>query len=252
MEFVIKDVMLFRASVEGLKDFLPIASLLVSNEGIRICGLDASHVGLVDYFLAAADCTKANIGMPFKIDVHTKVLSLILAPISTGDSVTLIYKNDKFVVECFNAKMSKKAVYEVSTLDVDTDRVEIPEVEYSAVVSIKTADLLNVVKEVSQFGDTIKMRLDADGLHMSAFGDYGTVNQTLENTEDRDMDLNNDNESVEVRYSSKYINTMIKAGSPISQYMKMEFDPSVPLRLSFKFGSASHFITYLAPKTDEV
>ena len=251
MEFVIKDVMLFRASVEGLKDFLPIASLLVSNEGIRICGLDASHVGIVDYFLAAADCTKANIGMPFKIDVHTKVLSLILAPISTGDSVTLIYKNDKFVVECFNAKMSKKAVYEVPTLDVDTDRVEIPEVEYSAVVSIKTADLLNVVKEVSQFGDTIKMRLDADGLHMSAFGDYGTVNQTLENTEDRDMDLNNDNESVEVRYSSKYINTMIKAGSPISQYMKMEFDPSVPLRLSFKFGSASHFITYLAPKADE-
>jgi len=252
MEFVIKDVMLFRASVDGLKDFLPIASLHISADGIRICGLDASHVGLIDYFLAAADCTKTKVSNPFKIDVHTKVLSLVLAPITAGDSITLIYKDDKFVVECFNSKMSKKALYEVPTLDVDTDQVEIPEVEYSAVVSIKTADMLNVVKEVSQFGDTIKMRLDADGLHLSAFGDYGTVNQTLENTEDRDMDLNNDNESVEVRYSSKYINSMIKAGSPISQYMKVEFDPSVPLRLSFKFGSASHFITYLAPKADEV
>lgn len=249
MEFIIKDVMLFRASVEGLKDFLPIASLLISSEGIRIRGLDASHVGLVDYFLSAADCIKADVKNRFKIDVSMKVLSMILAPISAGDSVSLIYKNDKFIIECINVKMSKKAVYNVPTLDVDMDSSEIPDVEYAATVQLKTVDLYTVVKEVSQFGDFIKMRLDEDGLHMSTFGDFGEVKQTLENTDSRDMAL--EGEFVQVKYSSKYVNMMIKSGSLLSVNTKMEFDPNIPLRLSFNFGNSSHFITYLAPKVDD-
>lgn len=250
MEFVLNDVMLFRASVEGLKEFLPIASLHISSDGISIKGIDASHVGYVDYFLSAADCAKAVVKSRFKLDVNMKVLSMILTPISAGDSITLLYKDDKFIVECYNVKMSKKAVYNVPTLDVDMDQTEIPEVDYAAVVRLKTADLYTVAKEVSQFGDVIKMCLNSDGLHLSTFGDYGEVTQTLEKIDGRSMSLEGD--SVEVKYSSKYINMMIKSGLQLSPFTKMEFDPNIPLRLSFNFGNSSHFITYLAPRVDDI
>jgi proliferating cell nuclear antigen PCNA len=250
MEFVPKDVSLFRSSVEALKEFLPIASLRCSTDGIRISGMDASHVGFVDYLLAADDCTKAVVGRPLIISVSMAVLARVLSPVGSGDSVTLMYKADKFIVECYNVKMSKKAVYDVPTLEILDDTNEIPSMDYSANVTLKTADILTVVKEIAHFGDTLTLLLNEDGLHLSTVGDSGSVKQTLENTEDREMELGGD--FVEARFGTKYVSMIIKGGSPLSSVTQLEFDPAAPLRATFRFGTASHFIAYLAPKiTDE-
>jgi len=249
MEFVPKDVVLFRSSVDALKEFLPIASLRVGADGIRISGMDSSHVGFVDYLLSATDCTTATVAYPMVISVSMPVLFRVLSPVTAGDSVKLIYKNDKFIVECYNTKMSKRAIYDVPTLDVDEDVPELPTMNYGADVKIKTTDILTVVKEMSHFGDTLGVLLDEDGLHLSTIGDSGTVKQTLENTDDREMELTEDN--VEARYAMKYIGMIMKGGAALSAVTQFEFDPSNPLRATFRFGSGSHFIAYLAPKLVE-
>ena len=249
MEFVPKDVSLFRSSVEALKEFLPIASLRCSADGIRISGMDASHVGFVNYFLSAADCSKAVVGRPLVISVNMAVLARVVAPLGTGDSITLIYKADKFIVECYNTKMSKKAVYDVPTLDVDEDTPELPAMTYAANVSLKTIDILTVVKEIAHFGENLGMVLNEEGLHLSTVGDNGAVKQTLENTEDREMELTGD--SVEARFGTKYVAMIIKGGASLSATTQLEFDPSCPLRATFRFGTGSHFIAYLAPKVTD-
>ena len=213
MEFVPKDVVLFRSSVEALKEFLPIASLRIGADGIRISGMDASHVGFVDYLLAAADCTKAVVEHSLVIGVSMPVLARVMSPIGAGDSVTLIYKADKFIVECYNVKMSKKAVYDVPTLDIDGDAAELPAMNYAANVSLKTVDILSVVKDISHFGENLTLIMNEDGLHLSTLGDSGAVKQTLENTEDREMELTGD--SVEARFGMKYVGMIIKGGAPL-------------------------------------
>ena len=249
MEFVPKDVSLFRSSVEALKEFLPIASLRVDFDGIRISGMDVSHVGFVDYLLSAADCTKSVVERPLIISVNMTVLARVLAPVGTGDSVVLSYKADKFIVECYNVKMSKKAVYDVPTLDVDGDVAELPAMTYAANVSLKTTDIFAVVKEIAHFGETLGIMLDEDGLHLSTTGDSGAVKQTLENTEDREMELTDD--SVAARFGTKYVAMIIKGGAALSPVTQLEFDPANPLRATFRFGSGSHFIAYLAPKVND-
>jgi proliferating cell nuclear antigen PCNA len=249
MEIVPKDVSLFRSSVEALKEFLPIASLRISNDGIRIGGMDASHVGYVDYLLSSADCTKAVIETSMIIGVNMVTFAKVLSPLGTGDSVKLMYKDDKFIIECYNTKMSKKAVYDVPTLDIDGDAPEMPPVEYAANVTLKTVDIHVVIKEINHFGDTLTMLLNPDGLHISTSGDSGRVTQTLENTEDREMELTS--ESVEARYASKYVTMILKGGAPLSPVTQVEFESSQPLRVTFRFGTNSHFISYLAPKIEE-
>jgi hypothetical protein len=142
--------------------------------------------------------------------------------------------------------MSKKAVYDVPTLDVDSDSAELPVMTYAANVTLKTADILAVVKEIAHFGDTLGVVLDENGLHLSTTGDSGTVKQTLENTEDREMELTGD--SVEARFGTKYVAMIIKGGAALSATTQLEFDPTNPLRATFRFGGSSHFIAYLAPK----
>lgn len=251
MEIVPADSGLFRASIEALKDFLPTAQLRLSAEGIRIDGMDVSHVGFVDYFLAAADCTVLKIPGPTSFGINMTTLARVLANVGNGDKVTLGTNKlrDKLVVSYMNARASKKAVYEVPILDIDMDAMELPDLVYSADVRAKTSDICVAVKEVANFGDAIKLRLDEEGFHISASGDIGSVSQTLENTDDREMELTSD--AAEALFAAKYLVGIMKGGGALSTATQLEFDAAQPLRATFRFGGASHFIAYLAPKVTE-
>jgi proliferating cell nuclear antigen PCNA len=249
MELSPADPKLFCAAIDALKEYLPQAQLCISTEGLRIRGMDVSHVGFVDYFLAAEDCATLTVASPVTLGVNLGVLARVLS--SVGDAaVTLSQKKEMFVISYSNAKAAKKAVYEISTLDIDMDSLELPtDLTYAANVCAKTADVLSVVKEVGQFGEAMTLCLDGDGFHLSATGDFGSAKQTLENTEGRDMELTED--SVTVRFGAKYVMGILKGGAALSPNLQMEFDTTQPMRASFRFGHGSHFVAYLAPKVSD-
>lgn len=246
MEIIPADSSTFRSSIEALRDFLPQAQLRISEEGIHIRGMDASHVGFVDYFLSKSDCTSLKVPSPSVIGLNTAIFAKTLSSVASGDKVSLSIDNDKFVITYTNEKINKKAVYTIPTLDITDDVFSLPEITYAACIQLKTCDIATVIKEVAHFGDEMKLRLDEEGFHVSSEGDGGKVLQTLENTEDREMNLTDD--FVESSFGTKYISTIIKSGQPLSTTTQIEFDGGQPLRMTFKFGKASHFISYLAPK----
>ena len=246
MEFTIKDAALFRIAVDGLKEFLPQATLRVSTDGVRINGMDKSHVGFVDYFLSAADMNDVKVAAPVIVGVDMGTLARVLSAVGAGDQVQVAMKRgaDKINVSYTNAKANKKALFTIPLLTIDEEPIALPNLMYAAKVSAKTTDVYTVIKEVAPFGDTITLALDDDGFHISAHGDIGSAKQTLESTDDRDMELTEDN--VTSTFGTKYLLTIMKCCSGLSAATTLEFD-NQPLRATFKFGS-SHFIAYLAPK----
>ena len=246
MEIVPSDSALFRSSMEALKEFLPQVQMRISAEGLRINGMDVSHVGFVDYFLSKDDCAVLKVPSPCVLGVNSVLLCKTLASVGAGDRVTLSVKQDKLVISYKNEKMMKKASYEISTLDITEDSVKLPDLVYEASVFAKTSDILGVIKEVGGFGDTLKLRLDEDGFHVSAEGDGGAARQTLENTDERDMSLGSD--FIEASFGTKYLTTIMKSGAPLSTSTRLEFDGTQPLRASFLFGKESRFMAFLAPK----
>jgi proliferating cell nuclear antigen PCNA len=252
MEFIPTDSALFRACIDGLKEFLPNAQIHANAEGLRIRGMDVSHVGFIDYFLSVKDCVELKVSADSTIvGMNLSVLSRALASVGTGDSVSVKSAGDKLNVSYANTRASKKAEYSVPTLDCDQDVMEIPEFTYAATVRSRTADIAAVVKEVAHFGDTVELCLDEDGFHVSVNGDIGAVKQTLENTEDRDMEMTED--SVTSKFAIKYLMNIMKSGTPLASTMTLEFGQAgaQPLRASFRFGNESYFVAYLAAKIDD-
>lgn len=248
MEIVPQNASLFRAAMDGLKEFMPQVQLQITSDGVRVSGMDVSHVGFLDYRLSATDCESLRVPAPQHIGIYSATLSRTLAPISSGDRVTLSTdkSNEKLIVSYTNDKINKRVVYEMNTLDIMDETHELPDLSYPASVVLKTADFASVVKEVSAFGDAIALKLDEHGFHVSSKGDSGHVTQTLENTEDRAMELSED--SVEAAFGAKYLLNIMKAGAPLTSTMKIEFDTAQPMRATFEFGNGSHLIVYLAPK----
>jgi proliferating cell nuclear antigen PCNA len=248
MELVPSNAVLFKTAMEALKEFLPQLQMYISKDSLSISGMDASHVGFVDYKLAATDCTTLKVNEPMQIGMHSVILTRALA---ACDSVHLTTnKNkEKLVLTTVSEKQGKKAVFEMPTLDIDDGTPELPAMSYNATVELKTADLASVIKEVATFGDTVNLTLDEGGLHIRSSGDSGSVVQTLENTDDRTMELGAD--SVSASFGAKHLQQIMKGGGGLASTVRVEFDPAQPLRVTFKIGTGSHFIAYLAPKVAE-
>lgn len=249
MEFVPANPALFKTAMEALKEFLPQLQINVSDAGLSVCGMDASHVGFVDYKLAAGDCSTLVVKEHMQLGIHTAVLTRALAACESVH-VTTSKNKEKLVLTTISEKQGKKAVFEMPTLDIDDVTPELPDISYNATVELKTADFASVVKEVATFGDSVTLTLDEGGLHIRSSGDSGSVVQTLENTDDRTMELGVD--SVSASFGAKHLLQIMKGGGGLASIVRVEFDPAQPLRVTFKFGADSHFIAYLAPKiTDE-
>ncbi len=253
MEFTPADSGLFRAAMEALKDFLPTATLRVTRAGLRVNGLDASHIGFVDYFLAAADMSASKIPThETTIGLNIALFCRVLSNVGSGDVLTIRLAEGgvKLVVDYTNERASKRGHYELMTLEISEDALAIPELVHDADVILKTADMLSTIREVSAFGDVLELCLNEDGFDISAVGDAGVAKQTLENTEDREMALRS-GDVVSAKYAAKFMQGLIKGGAPLSSTMRLEFDAVRPMRVSFKFGQGSHFVGYLAPRVDD-
>ena len=247
MELIPADSTLFRSSIEAIKEFLPQAQFRISETGLHINGMDVSHVGFTDYHLASADCTSLQCFAPVVLGLSTDTLSRVLNSVGAHDKVTMKTKGDNVVITYTNGKLSKSAVYTIPTLTIDEDGLELPTLTYEACVVAKTSDVVSVMKEVSQFGDSLHFCLDETGFHISASGSHGKVCQSLENTEDRDMTLGA-SDKVEATFGAKFVMSILKGGAPLSPTIKIEFEPSQPARFTFQFGKSSYFVGYLAPK----
>jgi proliferating cell nuclear antigen PCNA len=249
MEIIPNDSSLFRAAIDALKEFLPEAQIHVRSSGITVCGMDRSHVGFVHYRLAKADCKSLKVPAPQTIGMNLINLSRVLSNVGAGDSIRLSLNKagDRFVVNYTNEKIGKKAVYELAIMEITEDTVELPDLTYAAKVVAKTSDIVGVIKEVGAFGDSVTLTLNGRGFHIETVGDMGSAKQTLENTEDRDMELTED--SVTATFATKYIGGIMKGGAPLSSTITLEFDSSAqPLRVSFAYGVDSLFMAYQAPK----
>lgn len=251
MEFVPKDSVAFRNSIEALVNFLPQASLHFTQDGLKIHGMDVSHVGFVELEICAADCATLTLSKPLTIGVDTAILARTLNGVGSSDRVTVAVNKamDAITISYHNEKLNKKSTYSIRTLDIQEENLELPDLSYAATVSTKTSDVVNMVKEVAAFGETINLALNEDGFHVSCNGDAGTVKQTLLNSDDRVMDLTED--TVTASYGIKHIQNILKGGAPLSSTILIEFDSTQPLRTTFRYGSGSRFVTYLAPKVNE-
>lgn len=247
MEVRITDAALFRKAIDALKEFLPQAQLRFSSEGIKVNGMDASHVGFVDFLLSNKDCELIKLPEEKEIGISMGVLSRALANCANSDSILLSETRDRLRVSYKTE--GRSANFELPTLHIQDDIVQIPEMEYGAIIKAKSSDIAGIIRDLAAFGDNTTLCLDEEGFHVKVKGDMGEGELTLEPTEERDMSLEGD--AVEVEYGMKYLQQIVKHSSSMATTMELAFQDGQPLRVTAAFGKASVFMAYLAPKVSE-
>ena len=111
-----------------------------------------------------------------------------------------------------------------------------------------------IIKDLSQFGESVVIACSKEGVKFSAAGDIGTGNIKLAQTANVDKEEEavtiDIQEPVTLTFACRYLNMFTKA-SCLAPQVTLSMSPEVPLVVEYKIGDIGHIRYYLAPKIED-
>ncbi|XP_040583916.1 proliferating cell nuclear antigen [Lepeophtheirus salmonis] len=248
---------LLKKVLESLKDLLSEATWDAADSGITLQAMDNSHVSLVSVSLRAEGFDKFRCDRQLSLGMNLTSMAKILKCASNNDVITLKAQDMSpdsvsFVFESPNG--DRVSDYEMKLMNLDAEHLGIPDTDYAAVVRMPSTEFSRVVKDLSQFGESLLICVTKEGVKFSSAGDIGVGNIKLAQT--ASVDKEDEAVSVEMQepvsltFACNYLNMFTKA-TCLSPRVTLSMSPDVPLVVEYAIGDIGHIRYYLAPKIED-
>jgi len=247
---------LLKKVLESLKDLLTEATWDCADTGIQLQAMDNSHVSLVSVNLRADGFDKFRCDRQLSMGMNLGSMSKILRCASNDDIITIKAQDQADTVTFMfeSPNQEKVADYEMKLMNLDQEHLGIPETDYAAVIKLPSSEFQRIIKDLSQFGESVVISCTKEGVKFSAAGDIGTGNIKLAQTANVDKEEEavtiDMQEPVTLTFACRYLNMFTKA-SCLAPQVSLSMSPEVPLVVEYKIGDIGHIRYYLAPKIED-
>jgi len=217
-----------------------------------IQGMDSSHVCLFDARIYNVWFDKYEIqGDDLKnICVNSQILYNILSMSQEQDYITLHYEGaaDSIEIDLTNAKGEFNKYFKVPLIDMESDLLEIPNVDYDVEFSIKAKKMNELISQLATFGDVIDIKCSEDKIDLISKGDGGEMLVNIPINDLSEFSIS-EGQIIDISYSLNYINKMCIT-TKLSSEIEMSISDNMPLRIKYDLGNNSSVIFFLAPKVE--
>ena len=212
-------------------------NIVVTERGIKIQSMDTSHVCLTnarfdkEFFSEYVFEKETVIGI--KVSNILRVLECI-----GNEPVCLEYndaESDEFII------CSENAHFRMKTLDLDSEEMEVPDMDVDVVITADSSIIQKYFKNFSSFSDTVTFDTDEEHVRMTAKGDIGTAVMKLS---DARVEITG---KMKAEFALRYLITFSKAAN-ISKTVVMKMLTGFPAMFEYEFDTNSFIKFYLAPK----
>jgi len=247
---------LLKKTLDSIKDLLKEATWDCSDSGIQLQAMDNSHVSLVSVLLRHDGFDKFRCDRQLSMGMNLDSMSKILKCAANDDIITVKAQdqadNVTFMFESPNQE--KVSDYEMKLMNLDQEHLGIPETDYACVIKMPAGEFARVVRDLSQFGESVVISCTKEGVKFSAAGDIGVGNIKLAQTANVDKEEEavtiEMQEPVTLTFATRYLNMFTKA-SCLSPQVSLSMSPDVPLVVEYNIADFGHIRYYLAPKIED-
>jgi len=154
----------FRTLMNALKDILTDTNVTFQADGMRICNVDKSQTIYVHLHLEASEfefyeCKKENIVIGVNVANFFKVINSI----ESSDTLTIYIENSEYnngIVNWLSFKFENDGIKQCKTqkmklIESEPDEIKIPDVEFSSVINLPSADFQKIIKDLNNIGETV-------------------------------------------------------------------------------------------------
>jgi proliferating cell nuclear antigen len=219
-------------------------------DGLYIQGMDNSQICIYDLKIHNSWFNIYEFDENSVYGINMNILSRILSVKNDNQSIILYDENDKLSIEFISENKEEiNKYFELGLLDIDQDKMGIPETEYDLNIEFKSKTFKTIINELTNFGDDLKIYYK-DNIYFESSSTESSMK--LELTEDNveELTMTEDSENLNIGFSIKYLN-IFSHFYKLNDTVKVGISENIPIQVKYEFGNDVYCKFYLAPKISD-
>jgi proliferating cell nuclear antigen len=254
MEARFEDPTTFRKVLDALRELVEEGNIDCNQSGLSMQAMDASHVALVSMHLNAKALDHFKCNQNITLGVNLASIQKILKCGDSKDVLTLKSSEETSELQFTMENSGRIFQFSMALMDIDSEHLAIPEADPEATITIPSSEFQRICKDLTQFGDSVKIQVTHKSVTFSVEGSTGKGSITLamfDSTKgDKQIEITASSK-VELSFALRYLNFFTKA-APLSDTVRLDLSADRPLMAVFELpDDAGSIRYYLAPKAED-
>lgn len=256
LEGKFEEAALLKKVVEAIKDCVKKCNFNCSEHGITVQAVDDSRVLLVSLLIGQTSFSEYRCDRDVTLGIDLESFSKIIKSANNEDFLTLLAEDspDQIMAILEEKQKEKISEYSLKLMDIDSEFLQIDDMEYDAVVNMPNSDFAKLVRDLKNLSESLRVVVTKDSVKFTSEGDSGSGSVILKPY----TNLKNERESVtislddpvDLTFGLKYLNDIVKAAT-LSDVITIKLADKTPALFEFKMQSGGYLRFYLAPKFDD-
>ncbi|MCI4456318.1 MAG: DNA polymerase sliding clamp [Sulfolobus sp.] len=228
-----------------LNEFIPEVTLDFTEEGLKISGIDASKVVLINVFLPKSYFDEYDVNGEEKVGVNLEDLADLLSGVTKNDSLTFSGEGSMLTIEIEGEYYRKFAI---PMLQVESVELPQTDLEFPFRAKLITPTFTEIISGFEDLGaDAVRFKSNGGKLTLTAYSDV--VESTIELSTDNGGLLEAEGSDAESVYGLEYLanTTRLKRASGS---MEIRFGTQLPLKLRYEMPQGGYNDFYIAPRAE--
>ncbi|EMG48323.1 Proliferating cell nuclear antigen [Candida maltosa Xu316] len=222
--------------------------------GITVQAVDDSRVLLVSLLISQSSFSEYRCDREVTLGVDLESFGKIIKSANNDDYLTLLAEDspDTLMTIFEEKKKEKISEYSLKLMDIDSEFLQIEDMEYDAVITLPSTDFAKLVRDLKNLSESLRIVVTKDSVKFSSEGDNGSgsvIVKPYEQSETDRVSISLD-DPVDLTFGLKYLSDIVKAAT-LSTFITIKMADKTPALFEFKMESGGYLRFYLAPKFDD-
>ena len=228
-----------------LNEFIPEVTLDFTEEGLKISGIDASKVVLINVFLPKSYFDEYDVNGEEKVGVNLEDLTDLLSGVTKNDSLAFSGEDSILTIEIEGEYYRK---FSIPRLQVESVELPQTDLEFPFRAKLITPTFTEIISGFEDLGaDAVRFKSNDGKLTLTAYSDV--VESTIELSTENGGLLEAEGSDAESVYGLEYLanTTRLKRASGS---MEIRFGTQLPLKLRYEMPQGGYNDFYIAPRAE--
>lgn len=240
-----------RTLCEVLKDIVHDVLLQFDSTGVSMLYMDGAGCVLINMKLHAENFEEFHCSGKYTAGLNMLSLFRLIRTTGSHDTVTLYLVpgcSDELGITIQNSEKKSMTDFRLKLLEVDTQEVLIPDVEFDAIITMPSAYFQRLCRDASNIATHMTIKSQGGTLVLSCEGDFARQ-ETVIGQADAGMSIVASPTMAENKFSLKFLTLLCKA-SGLCNTFELYLKESFPLVMKCNVASLGEIKFLLAPSLD--
>lgn len=227
-------IIIFESIFKNLKNIIKECCIEFNENGIYIQGMDTTHALLFELNIVSEWFDCYTIKTPNTFGIHCETFFKIINCLKTTKKIELKREcEDSEILEIsfVGEKNQIEKHFELTEIQIEINKMDIPEMEYQVDIQMKTNDLANIIKELTIFNENININFNQNNLEFKTDGNLGKAKMSLDENNIELYAIEEDL-SYSLQFSAEYFNN-ICTFNKLNDSINIHSSRETPLKIQY-------------------